>query len=219
MGAETSPIKDLKQIKRLREYLKDKNIVIYRYFIIAINTGFRANDMIDLTVADIKEAIRNGKFSIKEKKKTNMAIAKYEDEELVSKKVKNRSVIINDTFKAFLYECIEGKKDWQYIFESTEKDKITGASKHYCIRHISREIKLAATACGIEGNVSSHGLRKTYGYLLYTGYCKREEPQFALLKVQDHFGHAKLEDTRRYIGLKKEEDIYGASVLTDATLK
>ncbi len=26
------------------------------------------------------------------------------------------------------YECIEGKKDWQYIFESTEKDKITGAS-------------------------------------------------------------------------------------------
>ncbi|MBO3419373.1 integrase, partial [Clostridium perfringens] len=52
MGAETSPIKDLKQIKRLREYLKDKNIVIYRYFIIAINTGFRANDMIDLTVAD-----------------------------------------------------------------------------------------------------------------------------------------------------------------------
>ncbi len=69
MGAETSPIKDLKQIKRLREYLKDKNIVIYRYFIIAINTGFRANDMIDLTVSDIKEAIRNGKFSIKEKRK------------------------------------------------------------------------------------------------------------------------------------------------------
>lgn len=51
----SKPIKDIEQLKDIRDYLKAKNERDYVLFMLGIMTGYRAGDLVSLKVRDIKK--------------------------------------------------------------------------------------------------------------------------------------------------------------------
>lgn len=189
MGQTTKPIKEIQKLKKMSNYLKCNYPIAYIYFILATKTGYRASDLIDLTVADVKEAIKQRKFSILEKKTDS-----------TRKNYKPRVVEIGDNTIEILSEYIKNKNSWEYIFPSRI------GRKHLSIRRMGVIINNAAKECDINYCVANHGLRKTYGYLTYQSIFKnKKDTMYALLSVQDDLGHSTPEITKRYIGLHDEE--------------
>ena len=189
MGQTTKPITEKKKLEKMSHYLKCNHPIAYIYFILATKTGYRASDLIDLTVADVKEAIKKREFSIIEKKTDSTRVND-----------KPRVVKIGDNTISILQQYIKNKNDWEYIFPSPI------GRKHLSIRRMGVIINNAAKECDINHCVANHGLRKTYGYMTYQNIFKnKNDAMYALLSVQDDFGHSTPEITKRYIGLYDEE--------------
>ncbi|WP_194189642.1 tyrosine-type recombinase/integrase [Clostridium chrysemydis] len=206
MGRETKAIKDNAKLKRLQAYLKQYNKMAYVYVVILITTGYRASDIISLTVLDIKEAIKNREFKIIESKNANLKRYKLKknhgddfEEEKFNKVLKARAVPIGDSLIKILSNWIDGKDDFEYIFKSPK------GAKHFSVRRMGVIINEAAKKCDIDYCVANHGLRKTYGYITYKKLCEKTDPIYALLIVQKNFMHASPEITKRYIGLEEED--------------
>ena len=136
-------------------YLEKRHQLAHIYFILAIRTGYRVGDLIDLTVWDIKQAIKKKEFSIVEKKT-----------EETRSKPKSRNVQIGEGTIMLLESYIKNKNNWEYIFPSPK------GKGHFSIRQMGRIINKAAKEAGITYNVSNHGLRKTYGYLHFQKLIK-----------------------------------------------
>ena len=69
MKKASKPIKDIKTIQRMQEYLKFHNERDYVLFVIGITTGYRSQDLVDLTIKDLQKALREMEFVILEKKR------------------------------------------------------------------------------------------------------------------------------------------------------
>ena len=81
-------------------------------------------------------------------------------------------------------------KDDDYLFPS----RLGGGNRHICIRRVQQIIKKVAELCGIEENINSHSMRKTFAYLIYksTG---------SLALVMEALNHSKESITIRYLCL------------------
>lgn len=64
-------IKDEKQLKRIKSYLKYNNYKAYILFLIGLGTGYRGGDLVELTVEDIRKALDRGALIILENKTKN----------------------------------------------------------------------------------------------------------------------------------------------------
>lgn len=183
---EAKPIKSDSSVKDLQDYLKLKSERDYLLFVIGITTGYRAGDLVDLKVRDIKDFLENGYFSIIEKKKLN-TIRNPKDKD----KVKPREVIIVPHLRRILREYIINMRDYEYIFQSRK-----GSNQHILVSSASRMLNEAGAFFGLK-NISCHSLRKTYAYKIY------EETQ-DIFVVKEMLGHSSVEITKRYIGLDKD---------------
>lgn len=179
------PIRDVRKINAMKKYLKGRNIRDYAMFVVGINIALRISDLLSLTWGDVlndKEGfkvinIREGKTKKLRKIKLNKAAQKALEELLSSLKT---------------YDMED------YIFKSRERSN----------RPITRQqalniLKEAAEAVGIEENVGTHTLRKTWGYHAWkVGYSP------AL--IMETLNHSNLGVTKRYLGIRQDEinDLY-----------
>jgi integrase len=69
-------------------------------------------------------------------------------------------------------------------------------------KHIWRIMKETASEAGIEQNIGSHSLRKTFGYWMFHN---AEDKNKALVMLQNIFSHSSTIVTMRYIGLMDNE--------------
>lgn len=107
----SKPIKDIEQLKDIRDYLKAKNERDYVLFMLGIMTGYRAGDLVSLKVRDIKEALEVGKFIILESKKKN-------SNNIKEKNKRPRKAEIIPELDKILREYIRNKSDYEYMFPS-----------------------------------------------------------------------------------------------------
>ena len=189
------PIKSLDDINRISEYLISKGK--YRdnmLFIVGINLGLRVSDLRKLTFShliDDQFRIRHS-FPILEKKTSN-----------TRKSRRNRYLVINDAIvdavTLYLQHCPATLSD--YMFRSISNN---GSSKNEPLRKqsINEILRNTAEACGITAKISSHSLRKTFGYhqMVMSGNSPRK-----LLVLQKMFGHSSPAQTLDYIGITSEE--------------
>lgn len=175
---EVEPIKNIKDIQKIKQYLLGKeNKRDYLLFVMGINVGLRAGDLLSLKICDVLD---NGKVtdsvSIKEgktKKARTFKINKSANE-AIEMYLKTISYDIND-----------------YLFSSRKGNKsLTVGSAHKIIKTFMRELK-------IKGNYGTHTLRKTFAYTAYTNGI----PVETLQKVLNHSSSAV---TLRYIGITQE---------------
>jgi len=68
------PIRDRKQLENMKRYLKENSLRDWLLFVIGINSGLRIDDLLKLTVADVKGKER---ITIREKKQEKLKTSRY----------------------------------------------------------------------------------------------------------------------------------------------
>ena len=190
------PIKDMQDIIRISEYLISQN----RYrdnmlFIVGINFGLRVSDLLVLRFSDLinPDCSFRDSFAIIEKKTSN------------TRKVKrNRYISINTAVVEAVTLFLENTPDVRlsdYLFRS-ESNRGSNQNKPISRRSVDRILKGIGEDLDIQAHMSTHTLRKTFGYhqMVMSGNDTRK-----LLLLQKIFGHSTSAMTLEYIGITIEE--------------
>lgn len=190
---EVEPFKKIKDIEKIKQYLKGKdNKRDYTIFVLGINIGLRAGDLLKLKWSDV---IEDGKI-----KKTIYVI---EEKTRNTKKVtRAREIDLNKPAREALqmyYDSLDSVGIADYIFTSRKGDK------HLQVRSLHRIINNLVKELNIKGNYGTHSLRKTFGYHRYMNNIKLET-------LQKMFNHSTQEMTLKYIGITREviQDAYNS---------
>jgi integrase len=165
------PIRDLKKIQEIKKYLLERSYRDYFLFTFGINSGLRISDILPLRVADVKNTKH---LIIKEKKTGNI-----------------RKTLISSTLRQEIDDYTAYMQYTDYLFRSQKGNHPISRVQAW---HIINE---AAKACGVEGSIGTHTLRKTFGYHFY-----QTSKDVAML--QYIFGHSSPSITLRYIGINDD---------------
>lgn len=183
---EVEPIKNIRDINKIRQYLYGKeNKRDYCIFVVGINVGLRAGDLLSLKIKDVTDG--NTIFdtvTIKEQKTG-----------------KTRNFALNKNAKESIKIYLNSLTDYDfedYLFKSRK-------GGHLGVRPLHQIIKTLTTDLGIKGNFGTHTLRKTMAYHRYINNVPLE----TLQKLLNHSSSA---ITLRYIGITQKViiDCYNA---------
>lgn len=156
-------------------------------FLIGINIGLRASDLITLKwdfFFDDNEGFKD--LYILQPKKTK-------------KQKKFVKLYFNQTVKKAIEDYIEEypiENMNEYMFKSRKGDN------HITEISLGRIVKDIAEEAGIKKNICSHSLRKTFGFW---AWHNAEDKNKALVTLQMLFNHSDTQTTMRYIGLLNSE--------------
>ncbi len=185
-----SPIKSMKDIKKIKQYLIGKaNKRDYMLFVVGINIGLRCGDLLKLKVSDVMNADKTFKETVT-----------VEEEKTSKTRTFKLNTSAKDSIKLYL-ESLESYDMNDYLFKSRKgDDHLRVDSTHKLIKTTLREL-------GIKGNYGTHTLRKTWAYYTYTLNSKNPRILNVLQKALNHSSEAV---TLRYIGIEQEEilDLY-----------
>lgn len=155
-------------------------------FLIGINLGIRASDLCGLKYNFFmnNDGTFKDSYSLQPKKtrKTGKYVKLY-----FNKTVKKA---ISDYIEAYPIQDMD-----EYLFKSRKSGAITEKS-------LWKIIVDATIEAGIEKNVGSHTLRKTFGYHIWHN---AEDKEKALVMLMTIFNHSSVATTKKYIGLMDEE--------------
>jgi integrase len=172
-----APIRRIEDIKSISKLLFDspRNHLL---FILGINNGLRAGDLLKLKVKAVRNLKIGDTLKIKESKTGK-------DNILVVNKAVHKSL------KNYLEKVQPGNSD--YLFASRK------GNKAITIQAVNNMIKKWTRAINLAGNYGAHTLRKTWGYMQRTRYgvgfeiiCKR-------------YNHSSPAVTMRYLGIQDKE--------------
>lgn len=161
-------------------------------FLVGVNLGIRASDLVDLRYSYfIKEdgTFKNKyKFQPKKTKKTKKFVELH----------------FNQTVKKAIAEYVEKypvENLDEYLFKSRK------GNTHITEWTLWDFVSKIAIEVGIERNMGSHSLRKTWGYTIWHNAKDKNK---ALVMLQQCFGHTNSLTTMKYIGILDEEkkDMY-----------
>ncbi|WDN89763.1 hypothetical protein BuS5_02731 [Desulfosarcina sp. BuS5] len=171
------PIRNLGHIKSIKKLIMD-NPRNYLLFVLGINNGLRAGDLLKLKVRDVKNLRPGQSIAIRE-----------------SKTGKNNILMINKTAYKALQIFLEGAgiDNGEYLFASRKTKKpLTIQSVNALVKKWTGEINLS-------GNYGAHTLRKTFGYI------QRTEFGVGFEVLAKRFNHTSPAVTMRYLGLTSNE--------------
>ncbi|OOR15769.1 tyrosine-type recombinase/integrase [Bacillus mycoides] len=161
------PIRDIQKIEEFLAELKNWNEKYYVLAFAGFYSGLRISDLLVLRVADVRDLDH---FIVKEQKTGN-----------------TRRIKLNPQLKEVLTGYIKDKADDEYLFR--QRDVNAPISRQYAHKMLSA----AAKKVGIKDKISTHSLRKSFGYHMY-----KQTKDVVLL--QEIFGHSAPSVTLRYIG-------------------
>lgn len=156
-------------------------------FLIGINISLRASDLCDVKWNFFlnEDGTFKNFYSLQPKKtkKTGKFVKLY----------------FNNTVKKAITNYLEEypmEDINDYVFKSREGDS------HITSIHLGKIIKDTAKEIGIERNICSHSLRKTFGYHVWHN---AEDKEKSLIMLMTIFNHSSVIMTKKYIGLMDEE--------------
>ena len=186
MVHEVEPIRNIKDINKIKQYLlgkKDKRD--YCIFVVGINIGLRAGDLLSLKLCDVTDGTTIfDEVTIKEQKTD-----------------KKKTFTLNKSAKEAIKLYLNTLSDINlndYLFKSRKGEHIGVRPLHHIIKTTLRDL-------GIKGNYGTHTLRKTMAFHRYQNHVPIET-------LQKMLNHSSSAITLRYIGITKEviTDCYNA---------
>lgn len=156
-------------------------------FLIGVNVGLRASDLITLKWNFFFDNDGNFKDSYTLQPKKTRKAKKFV--KLYFNQVVKKAVA--DYIEQYPIQDME-----EYLFKSRKGDG------HITEISLGRIIKDAAEEIGIERNICSHSLRKTFGYHIWHNATDKEK---SLIILQTIFNHSSPMMTKKYIGLMDDE--------------
>lgn len=176
------PIRDKKKIDAMKKVLKANSTRDYALFTLGINSGLRISDLLKLKVSDVLEG-----------KKIRDRITMREQ-----KTGKSKDFPLGRTSKKALEEHLA---TWEYqpedfLFPSRKR---TGKNGGALTRQQAYNIiNGAAKAVGIQEQIGTHTLRKTFGYHAY-------KQGMDITVIQKLLNHSAPSVTLRYIGITQDQ--------------
>lgn len=183
---EVEPIKNTRDINKIKQYLYGKeNKRDYCIFVVGINVGLRAGDLLSLKIKDVTDV--NAIFdtvTIKEQKTG-----------------KTRNFALNKNAKEAIQIYLNSLANYDmedFLFKSRKGGHLGVRPLHHIIKTLTKDL-------GIKGNFGTHTLRKTMAYHRYINNVPLE----TLQKLLNHSSSA---ITLRYIGITQKViiDCYNA---------
>ena len=179
----TTPIRTLEEIEQMKSYFLSRNrIRDYALFVTGINTALRISDLLQLRWMDIYDSTRN-------------TYRRHMD--IYEQKTKKHAVIALNSSCISAFKMLKKKKpfrrDDEFIF-CGGKNRYQPLSRNRAY-HI---IKDAAAASHVEGNISCHSLRKTFGYHAW----KMGTPTALIMNI---YNHSSIEITKRYLSIYQDD--------------
>lgn len=175
---EVEPIKNTRDINKIKQYLYGKeNKRDYCIFVVGINIGLRAGDLLSLKINDVTDG--NTIFDIVNIKE--------------QKTGKTRNFTLNKNAKEAIQLYISSLADYDfndYLFKSRKGGHLGVRPLHHIIKTLTKNL-------GIKGNFGTHTLRKTMAYHRYINNVPLE----TLQKLLNHSSSA---ITLRYMVLLKK---------------
>ncbi len=183
---EVNPIKDVKKIKKVKRLMiKDGNFRDLLMFTLGINAGLRISDILTMRWKDLvrKDGHIRDEVIVKEKKtkKTKKFPLNGAVIRAIEMYVQNTPIVDLNGF----------------VFISRKK-KENGETRPISRVAAWQSINKYCKKAGIEQNVGTHTLRKTFGYHQY-----KRGTDIAML--QKMLNHSSPEITLRYIGIEREK--------------
>lgn len=178
--AATQPIRDKKQLKALSDYyLKKGQIRNYALIVMGVYTALRISDLLRLKWSDVYDEER-------QRFRTHITITE-------KKTGKNKTIALNKQALSALRLCFPHRRS-EFIFASNRKDG----------RAISRIqawriIHTAVVAVGVDGKISCHSLRKTWGY---HAWSSGDVSPVVIMEIYNHSSYAV---TKRYLGVAQDD--------------
>lgn len=182
----TEPIRDRKTLQNFKDYYRstEANMRNYTIIIIGLNTALRISDILNLTCDDIYlDGYVREHITVREQKTGK------ENRILLNREAK--SALANyrrELVKTELY-----RSGNPYLFPSPRK-----AYAPVSRSQVYRMITAAAEAVGIEGHISCHSLRKTFGYHAW----KQGKEPVVLMAI---FNHSSFAVTKRYLCIEQDD--------------
>ena len=179
----TTPIRTLEEIEQMKSYFLSRNRYRdYTLFVTGINTALRIGDLLQLKWMDIYDANKN---------MYRRHIEIYEQ-----KTQKHAEIALNES-------CIRSLKLLRQHHPFIYANEYIFCHKNNPYIHISRNrayhiIKEAALENHIEGNISCHSMRKTFGYHAW----KKGTPSALIMNI---FNHSSIEITKRYLSISQDD--------------
>jgi len=165
------PIRQKKQIRAVENYFEQTSFRNKVLFCFGINSGLRISDILSLNVSDVR-----GKTHVEVCEKKTGKIKKFP---------------INNKLERLLKSYIADKADNEPLFKSIRHYRLDRSQAY-------RILNDACAAVGIEANIGTHSMRKTFGYHHY-----KQFKDVAML--QRIFNHSSPTITLRYIGIDQDE--------------
>lgn len=163
----------------MKSYLKGKNIRDYLLFMVGISSALRISDILNLKVKDIWDGKKPTSFIYLNEKKTGKA---------------KRFPITKNLEKAIILFMKESKYEQEeYIFQSRK-----GNNKPITRQRASTIISTSADYIGIEEPISTHSMRKTWGYWAY-------KSGVSLALIMEALNHSSIANTKKYLGITQED--------------
>lgn len=174
----TDPIKSLRHIRNIKNMLKAQDKPLdYLYFTVAINTGLRSNDVLNLIVDDF--------WDEQGKPRTEFPLHTKKTGTYVNPQI---NLAIQEAMK-FAQPAIPLHDPDARLFPITRQT-------------VSNRIRRWCKEVGIEQGVySAHTTRKTCAYQLWAKHGKTLE---ALKVVSKVLGHKHIAQTEEYLGINRE---------------
>lgn len=195
----TEPIRDKQKLLDFKNYyLNEKpNLRNYTIIIIGLNTALRISDILNLTCNDVflDDKVQEH-ITVRESKtgKENRILLNHEARSALAKYRK-------ELIKTEMY-----KSGNPYLFPSP-RNVYAPLSRSQAYRMVI----CAADAVGIEGHISCHSLRKTFGYHAW----KQGSDPVVIMVI---FNHSSLSITKRYLCIEQDDkdEVYRSVYKTTA---
>ena len=194
---ESEPIKDIKDIERIRDYLlKNERYRDNLLFIMGINFGLRISDLRILRLGELitDEGIFRKEIILQEKKTSE-----------TKKRPVNRHIYVNKAVReaVCLYvNNLDGQISLSdYLFRS-QSNRSGNVNSPLTVRSANRILHKIADTLQLNIRFSTHSLRKTFGY--HQMRLANNDPRMLLL-LQRIFNHSTPQQTLTYIGFTEGE--------------
>lgn len=183
-----------------KEKFKDRNLML---FILGVATGYRSQDIVDLTIGQIQDAILDGEFEIQEKKQYRSWLNHIKENPNSDRKAPEKRVhSIEGPLEKLLKNYIKGKKRYEYAFQSQKGQHITAKAFSEILSKVAKDKEINLK------NISGHSMRKTYARRLWEAKKDLEFVRVAL-------NHKSIEVTKEYLGLEEDVKMDAARIAAD----
>ncbi|MDR1160658.1 MAG: tyrosine-type recombinase/integrase [Syntrophomonadaceae bacterium] len=178
--AATEPIRDKNQVRELAEYyLKSGQLRNYCLVVLGVHTALRVSDLLRLRWEDVYDF---KSFHVRK----NVAVTEQ-------KTGKTKIVTLNKkAVQALSLYAAQVPEPRGFLIVNIRTKKAISRIQAY------RIIRGAAEALKLQGRVSCHSLRKTFGYHAW-------KAGVSPAVIMEIFNHSSLAVTRRYLGVSQDD--------------